>query len=203
MSMVYHKLFKVPVWVVLNKMTSKRNDAVQDWFDEAEARHQAWPANSYPKTLYSYRNKGYAHALPKGKFTLDVALLQRSASEHVKMVLGPTSMLAGSVTLPHNRVNRSVTQDSDLVTIFNDILSLEDPIAMSQIFQVAELCHRDDVKQSKVWVTIGPAPKGLLTRIADRVITVGDEPSNDICTGDLKKEDIPEALSNYFKEFAT
>jgi hypothetical protein len=202
MAQVYHKLFKVPVWVILNTMTGKKNDAVQDWFAAAEARIQPWPANSYPKTLFGFREKGYAHALPEGKFNLDVALLQRSASEHVKSILGPTSYLAGSVTLPHNRINRSVTGAADLVTIFNDLLSLEDPIALSQIFQVAELCHRDDVKQAKVWVTAGPAPKGILTRIADRVITIGDEPSNDIVVKGLTKEEISDALSNYFKEFA-
>jgi hypothetical protein len=185
-------------------MTKGRAKAVLDFFEAGGARTQPWPANSYPKALYAYRGRGYAHVLPEnGRYTLDTALLQRSASEHLKAEIGPTSYLAGSVSIPVGHLNRVVEQESDLVTIFNDLLSLEDPIALSQIFQVAERCHRNDKPQPRVWVTPGPAPKGLLTRVSDRVITIGDEPNNDFPVGRLTKEQLNESLEQLFAEFST
>jgi len=198
MAMAYHRVFKVPVWIVLEKMTKGRRATILEWMASAEARVQEWPAQSYPKALYEYRNKGYAHALPTGKFTLDTQLLVRSAAEHIKTVLGPTSYLGGSVSQPTNRLDRTVEKDDDLVTIFNDLLSLEDPISLSQIFQVAEKCHRDDIKISRVWVTNGPVPKNLLTRIADRVITIGDEANNDVVVDGLKEDQVFERLDKVF-----
>lgn len=199
MAMAYHRVFKVPAWVILDKMTKSRRAAVIEWMAGAEARVQDWPANTYPKALYEYRNKGYAHALPaKGPFVLETQLLIRSAAEHVKATLGPTSYLGGSVSQPTNRIDRKVEKDEDLVTIFNDLLSLEDPISLSQIFQIAEKCHRDDIKVSRVWVTNGPVPKNLLTRIADRVITIGDEANNDVVVDGLKEDQVFEKLDEVF-----
>ena len=201
MAMSYHKVFKVPAWIVLDSMTRGRRKVIHKWMANAEARVQDWPGNTYAKALYEYRNKGYSHALPvEGPFVLETQLLMRSASEHIKVSLGPTSYLAGSVSHPADRINRNVKDSGDLTTIFNDLLSLEDPIALSQIFQVAENCFRDDVKVSRVWVTDGPAPKNLLTRIADRVITIGDEPNNDIVVDGLNEEQVSEKLEEFFSK---
>jgi hypothetical protein len=200
MAMSYHKVFKVPTWVILNQMTKGRSKAVAEWFAEAGALNQPWPGNSFPDAVFAYRGKGYAHALPeKQRFILPVDLLLRAASEHVKTVLGPTSYLAGSVGLPPGQLNRVVEKPEDLVNIFNDLISLEDPIALSQVFQVAERCYREEApKLYPCWVTAGPAPKSLLTRISGRVITVGDEPSNDVVVGELAKDQLFETLEQFF-----
>lgn len=203
MAMAYHRVFKVPVWIILDKMTKGRRSTVLEWMASAEARVQEWPAQSYPAALYEYRKKGYAHAIPDGDFVLDTQLLIRSAAEHIKNVLGPTSYLGGSVSQPASRLDRSIKSNEDLVTIFNDLLSLEDPISLSQIFQVAEKCHRDDIKVSRVWVSNGPVPKSLLTRIADRVITIGDEANNDVVIDGLKEDKVFEKLDEVFATLFT
>lgn len=204
MAMAYHRVFKVPVWIILTEMTKSKKKAVTEWLKEADALTVDWPALSFPQALLAYRNKGYAHALPEPPFVLETQLLLRAASEHLKAAVGPTSYLAGSVNLPPNRLNRSVQSEGDLVQIFNDLLSLEDPIALSQIFQVQERCYREDAKKHRAWVSSGLAdsrgvPKNLLTRIADRVITIGDEASNDLALGETDKAELTQKLEDFFK----
>lgn len=201
MAMAYHRVFKVPTWIVINDMTKARAKAVMAWLKEAEAYPVEWPAKTFPKALLEYRNKGYAHALPEYPFVLETTLLIRAAAEHLKNVIGPTSYLAGSVNMPTNRLNRRAENDTDLVTIFNDLLSLEDPIALSQIFQVQERCFREDTKRHFAWVSTGPGvPKNLLTRIADRVITIGDDPTNDLCVGEVEKDELTTKLEQFFAQ---
>lgn len=201
MAMAYHRVFKVPTWIIINDMTKARTKAVMAWLNDAEAYQVEWPGKTFPKALFEYRNKGYAHALPDYPFVLDTSLLVRAAAEHLKNAVGPTSYLAGSVNLPPNRLNRHTKNDADLVDIFNDLLSLEDPIALSQVFQVQELCYRDDAKRHRTWVSIGPGvPKNLLTRIADRVITIGDEAANDLSVGGLEKDELNQKLNDFFAQ---
>jgi hypothetical protein len=196
--MIYNRAFKVPTWVVLGSMSKNRAKAVSEFFNEAGARYQEWPANLYPEALLNYRNKGYADALPEYPFILETNLMLRSAGEHLKDCLSPKSQLGGSSGLPPHRVNRKADSRDDLVTIFNDLLSLEDPISLSQVFQIAELCHRDGAKQFKAFVSSGKVPKNLLTKIADRVITVGDGAENDIVVDGLSNAEIADKLENFF-----
>lgn len=201
MAMTYHKAYKVPLWIVVREMAPERLEVVNKWLAGAEALPVEWPGKTFPKALLEWRNKGYAHALPEFPFTLDTTLLLRAAAEHVKNVISPTSLLAGSVNMPTNRLDRRVLTEGDLSVIFNDLLSLEDPVALSQIFQVAERCHNENAKRTFAWVSHGPGvPKALLTRLADRVITIGDEQTNDLVVDCLEQEQLVEKLEDFFQQ---
>ena len=101
-------------------------------------------------------------------------------------------MLATALSLPPHRLERKILDDSDYERVFNDLLMLETDTGLSQVFQLGEV-------KVNAFVTEGPAPKNLLTRMARRVINVGDDPQNELCLGKVKLDSIPEAIENFFK----
>lgn len=203
MPMVYTHTYKVPTWIVLN-LQGEDNEKRRTWLlkalEKAGARTQPWPGHTFGQALLGFRRKGYAHQLPVAyPYNLDTSLLLRACSEHIKTVLSPTSYLGGAFKAPAHRIDRKVESDADFEVLFNSVLALEDDIGLSQIFQVAEECYAGKANDSRVWVTVGPAPLSVLTRISNRVITIGDDPNNTICINEINtKKELEETLNNYF-----
>lgn len=203
MAITYHKAYKVPLWIVVSSDCSEEVKGwAADWCSDTGALRQDWPAATYVDTLYSFRSRGYQAAIPVGKsFILETGLLLRSADAHVKKTISELSKLGGSVSVPPHQLDRNVHSEADLATIFNDLLSLEDPIALSQIFQVGERCFNETTfgKQYRAFYSVGDAPKGLLVRLADRIVTIGDISQSDISFGEMDtQESVYETLNNFF-----
>lgn len=198
MAMTYNKTYRVPTWVVLNKTGAKKQKKALQVLTEAGAKVKEWPAATFGEFLLTFRNKGYASHLPKEfPYFLDPALMLRAAGEHVKNVLGPTSNLSGAFSSPANRLNRKIESEADYERLFNQILDLEDPISLSQMFQIAENCH-SGYNEATVFVTVGPVPKNLLTKVANKVITIGDDADNDIVTEEAKLEELEQLATKLF-----
>lgn len=194
--MIYYRNYKVPVWIMLLPMSGDRVGKLTEWLKtDKEAMVVPWPANSFPETLRSMANKGWAHAVPpKDKSTiLDTQLMMAAAVEHIHKHCGPSAYLTGQTNIPNHRLDRTINGDEDLVRLFNDLLAIEEPVVMSKMFSVAENCHMDGDKV-RVYVTPESCPKSLLTRIADHVITVGDGASCDINAKGVKLADLKETI---------
>ena len=92
---IYHKVVKVPVWVLIDLKGSKLTK-VKAFLAAAEAYEQKWPSQGYYDHLQKYRNLGWAHAFKPG-LPVDTQLIARSAAEYAKEFFTPRSQIA----VPH------------------------------------------------------------------------------------------------------
>jgi len=197
--MIYTHLYKVPTWIVINKLPKGKRKKVQDFFVERRnAKLKVWPTEGFGDYLLTFRKKGYQSHLPEQfPYIVDSSLLLRAAGEHVKNVISVTSHLGSSFSVPAHRLNRKVEKKEDLDELLNLVLGLEDEVGLSQMFQVAEDCFTGTEKDKKMFVTLGPVPLKILTKIADKVITIGDEPNNTLVTSDVSYNDIDYVLNKF------
>jgi uncharacterized protein YerC len=189
----------VPNWIVVGDLVPDSLKAtISEWCAATGALKQDWPARSFKDTLYSFRNKGYSDQIKINQpFVIDPSLLLRAAGEHLKVSVSENSKLGGSVSVPISQIDRKVNSESDLEVIFNDLLAVEDPISLSQIFQINERCHETSRfgKTYTAFYSLVGAPKALVSRVADRVVEIG----SDIPLSDDETEDtIFEKLENFF-----
>lgn len=196
MSSSYYKMFKVPVWVLVQELSKQKTKVVLDWFRDSEALLQEWPANTYKDTVLGYANKGWRDYVQPGQI-LPAQLVMMSATEHVKNTVGITSQLI--YTSPVHRLDRKMNKDEDYARLFNEILNSQQPIVLSQIFQVAERSHRERGNHV-VWVTPAPAPKNILSILSDKVITVGEGDDCEINIAGVKIKELSEFLEQKFQE---
>lgn len=197
MAMFYYKTYKVPMWVVLQP-TQKKTTLLK-WFKQAEAHLQPWPSSSFGETLLSYRNKGWRPHLPKEfPFVLNPQLLAVAATEHVKKTLGITSQIAFQA--PPHHTNRKMESEADFERVFDELLTAQAPINLSQMFQVGEKCHQEGRRNYKVFVSEAPVNKNVLTNIADRVITIGESDDCDINVAKVNAREAPKFLERSFQE---
>lgn len=199
MPMVYDRAYKVPVWVLINTADEKKKEKLVQLLTKEGAKLKQWPAPTFAECILSYRKKGYYDHLPQEyPFFVDPSLLLRAAQEHLKAVISQTSYLGGAFKHPANRLDRKVESDASFERLFNSLLDLEEPIGLSQIFQVAEDCHSEGPRNFSVFVTTENAPKSLLTKIANKVITIGDGEENDIVIKEAKISELKQVLSKIF-----
>ena len=201
MSMVYTRPYKVANWIVVEGVKGKKRlEAVLEVLKKAGAKTVDWPGQTFKDHLLTFRKKGYAHHLPdEYPYNIDTSLLLRAAADHIKVAVSPTSYLGGAFSVPAHYINRKVTGEQDFENLFNEIIALEDDLGLSQIFRLGEDCNSGRSTDVRAFVSVGPVPKKLLTRMAGRVITVGDETNNDIVVGGLKEESqIQEAVNKFF-----
>jgi hypothetical protein len=196
MSSSYYKMFKVPMWLTIQQNDEDKVNAVLDWCKSKGALHQPWPANSYKKAIQGYASKGWKEYLKEGS-NLPPQLVMMSAVEHTKNSISITSQLV--FTNPVHRLNRVIKSDADYARIYNELLQAQQPIVLSQIFQIAERSHKEKGNYM-LWVTEEPAPRNLLSILAERVITVGESEDSDINIKEVEIDDLPDFLEDQFTE---
>ena len=186
------------MWVVLRP--TQKQTTILKWFEQAEAHFQNWPSSTFKETLMAHRNKGWHKFLPDNgePYFLNPQLLAVAAAEHIKTSLSPRSQIA--FRAPPHHVNRHVTSEADYERIFDEVLENQDTIGLSQIFQIGELCHNERKKNYKVFLTEEPCNKKVLTAIADRVITIGEDDSCDINVASVNARETPKFLERSFQE---
>jgi hypothetical protein len=169
MAMIYNKVFKAPLWVVIKK--GPKSKQITNWFTEHGAKLIEWPSNSYKETLESYKKKGWADVFSGPKVIIPPQLLIMSANEHAKQTLSPNAQLVFDVSI--GRLNRVIESGDDYSVLFNNILKWQPRINLSQVFQIGELCHNEYTTRHSVLVTNEPCDKTILTELALKVITIG------------------------------
>lgn len=196
MTSIYYKTFRVPIWVILQK-TQKENTVV-NWFKERGAFVRDWPAETFKDTILGFRNRGWKHHLPKEMpYVLNPQLLAVAATEHVRETMGVGAQI--SFHVPPHHVDRSINTEKDYERVFNALLLNQDPVTLSQMFRVAELCHHGGQgKNHVVFLTKEPCNKNVLTVISDRVITVGDGDDADINLSKVNAREAKKYLESQF-----
>ena len=190
---------KVPVWVILQNYEDKEKmGEILSWFKEAEVYARPWPSTSFKDTLLAFRNKGWQHEIPKdeSEYVVNPQLLALAAAEHVKKTLGATSQI--SFKVPPHHTSRRVKSDADYPRMFDDLLLNQPQIVLSQMFQVGERCHQEGKQNYRVWLTMEPCNRSLLTSISDRVITVGEGDDANINTKNVDTASVREYLEREF-----
>lgn len=196
MGMSYYKVFRVPFWGILDK-TSKNKEIIE-WFKTAEARIQPWPGNGFKDKLESFAKQGWAHVWKEKTVLIPPQLLARALEEYVRETMSPFVNVQFNAV---HRIDRVIRKDSDYEKIFNEILNMQDPITSSQMFQVGEICHDENRRvRPQLWLTETPCDKVVISKIAERVFTIGNDASCDINVKSVKADKIDEFLNKKMVE---
>ena len=196
MAMSYYKTFAVPGWVILGK--TKRDDVIMDWFKDAGARIQEWPSASFPKTLESFKGKGWRHVFTEKTVVIPPQLLAQASEEHARL-MSPYSNLS---YLNGHRIDRIARTPEDMVKMYDEILLLQDAIAVSQLFQVQEICYDDNKRiRPQLWITQEPCDRSVISKIANKIITIGEGTGFDVNIRTVKNEDMGEFLAEKMVAF--
>lgn len=198
MPMSYYKVFRVPCWVVLDQTTKSK--AVLEYFRERGGRVQEWPGLKFQKYVEALKNKGFSYVWESKPLSLPEILVNRALNDLVLEEVNPYANHSFDRRLIH-RINRMVKSDSDFVRIFDELVNQQEAIVLSQLFQVAEICH-DDAKTNKpqLWVTEKPCNTSAINKIADKILTIGDTASHDINIKNVKKDKLEEYLDKKMVE---
>lgn len=174
MSTIYNRAYRVPVWVVLAPETPNAKE-LGEYLAANGAEEIAWPSASFFDTVKGMTSKGWGHiAEQKYPYHLDSGFLPIAAIYHIKKLFGESKMFSGAPMKPWSQaVSRRMASDKDYVRVFDEILSVEDPIALSHMFSIGDRCHTDS-KRTHVFFTYGTPLKNVLQRVADAVIVVGE-----------------------------
>jgi len=196
MAMSYYKTFRVPFWVILDK--TGKSESILEWFKNAEAKNQEWPAIGFDKTLEEQKKKGWAHVFEEKNVIIPPQLLAKSVGEHVNEVMSPFARFDYNAL---HRIDRSYEKTSDCTRMFNDIIAVQDSLILSQAFKVAETCF-DESKAVRpmLWITEGPCERSVISKIADRVITIGNGAGFDLNIKQVKEDKMDEFLSKKMVE---
>lgn len=194
--MIYNRVFKVPVWVVLDSsLDQNTKENLSEWLDEAEAIKREFHGDKFGKAVRGYRDFGYADSVPADPNT-PYHLLPELANLALEAVLKKyyrdnpaTKRKRGNV-----HIDFVVRGEQDYVRIMNDILSDSDDISLSYLLKVGELCHNGD-QRSHVFYS-SDFPKDLIQRVANRTVFVGKGVGFDVDLSDSEK-DPTETLGNF------
>ena len=192
MAMIYNKVFKTPLWVVVKK--GSKSKQIAKWFTDHGAKLIEWPSSSYKDSLESYKVKGWAHVFNEPRVVIPPQLLTLSANEHAKKTLSPNAHLVFDSSV--GRLNRVIESSHDYFDLFNNILKSQPRLNLSQIFQIGELCHNEDSARYSVLVTIEPCDKTILTELALKVITIGKGVDCEINIEKAEKDKLEEYLES-------
>lgn len=188
---VYHKVERVPMWFVVGD--TKHQEKVVKWLEEAEALHREWPSIYFKPACMALKGRYKSmFAAEPVVFTKD--FIVRAATDAVRMISSRSTL---NLNLPITRISKIVKDDSDYTRIFDEILKLLQPIALSQMFQIGE--HTIGARRGEnrmAFYTVGNCNKELLTWMADRVITIGDGESYTIDLSDVKANQVKKTLEN-------
>jgi hypothetical protein len=191
MSRYYDKVYKLPVWVVVD-LTEKDSAALIDrLLEEKRAHYQVWPSKSFVDTVQELGRKGWSHMTGQPKpFNMDPNFLAAAASRHAKNVFGETAVLPGTQDNQYSLgVNRRVERDSDYERIFNDVLTLEQDISLSCLFGLAK-------PKCPVYISDTSTGKDIVNRISTKMLTI----SKNDGTISMKGRKIDELYSQLLKE---
>jgi len=197
MAMIYHKPLKVPLWVVVKK--SQKAKQISKWFTDRDAKAVEWPALTYKDTVTEFSNKGWLHVFHEPRVVLPPDFVILTAKEHIKKTMSPLSQLVFDISVA--KLNRVINNDDDYVNLFNSILKSQPRLNLCQSFQIGELCHNDESKNYKVFVSIDPCDKSVLTELATKVITIGKGVECDINLEKADKDKLEDFLEQEIVNF--
>jgi hypothetical protein len=203
MAVVYDRVYKVPQWAVVNLQNEKQLEAIENWFEEADALEVTLPGLSFVDTCKQLTRQGYSETLMlQTPYIINEHVFAMAVNRHVKNFFGDWAFLSAKMERPIHNVNRLIKSDEDYVRAFHEALNLQPRETLSFLFKVGERCHYDRKKYG-AFVSYGDAPLSLLTKISDRVIKIGDDVNSDIVIEKAdKKQKIVEKLETYFTKGA-
>jgi hypothetical protein len=194
MAFYYDRTFKVPMWALLG--SSQKNNDVIGWLKENGAVHVPWP-NGFQKTVMAFKYKGWRHEIKDTlPYVLNPQLLALAVIEHLN-ALNPYARV--DATIPLHRLDRNIRSDDDYDRIFNDVLSIQSSLNISQIFKVGELCHSGD-KKHKIFVSELPVNMNSVIKVSDNIIKIGEGKEYDF---NLNEKDVKKKLEEYLSGFFT
>lgn len=178
MPSIYNQVYQAPLWVSINLAGERGQnptlDAMVNYLVVNGATAQPWPSATFKDTIKKLTTRGWAHAVKPFPYVLDQNFVMVAAAEHLKETCGPNKSLNLGTNKPwHHLVDRRVESPEDYARVFDHILSLQDAITLSHVFDLGDRCHNNNVK-SYVLFTVGNPPINLLRTIAQTVIVVGE-----------------------------
>ena len=191
MSAYYDRPFPVDKWIIATGLTDKQKEIFTKTMPKKGVTFMPWPSLFYKDEILSYTHLGYAEYIKPYPFFLDINSLAIRAAQSLLRKYNQNSQLSG-MPLYHRQVNNKIENDEDYTRVMNEILTLNDEITLSQIFNLAE--NKDHTFVSY------DAHKPTIQKIATKIITIGNGNSFDIDLTDKPQKDLIVAISAAFKE---
>lgn len=197
MSQIYNRTFKVPLWVIASGKSPKLDKAME-WMATRNALVVDWPSNSFADRIESMKRKGWMHEL-KGvyPFFLHYQLLGAAVTDHVK---GMSEKAYPNFDYPLHKYDRKIDSPADYARLFDDFLMSQPALYLSNLFQIADKCHRDDGVAYRCFVTREPCNRDLISKVAERVVTMGTTTGCDIGLKNIDEDKLEEYLEKRFSE---
>ncbi len=171
MNAIYNNAFRVPIWVIVKQ--GPHQAAIIEAFQQAGSYLQDWPSFTFINTIKKMANAGWKHVVGQKKpYTVSIPFCCAASAAHIKACLGINRLLSGHPIRPYSTgLNRKITTDEDYASLFDQMLSLEDDLTLSQLFGVGERCHYPETKVY-VYCTPEPANESIIKRISEQVVVV-------------------------------
>ena len=200
MPTIYHKTFRVPIWLIVDVDAEFAEPLVQDLLGRG-AFEQEWPGHTFGETVKELGGRGWTHVVNQAyPFTPSVEFLQVAMAALIKKVMGAGKML-GAPTKPWGQaLNRKVDGPEAWERIFNRILELEDSRSLSQLFDIGDKCY-NETKKYALFVTRGAVPRNPLQDITENVIFVGRDQGDVTQAGNTVEEFVNKTLDHLDQTF--
>lgn len=189
MAQFYDRPYRVPVWIVIEPIGPRRAKNLINGIVALGAHYIKWPAQSFLSTVEYLGKNGWNHVVGQAKpFRLDPQFLAVAMNKHVQTVFGPNVTMTGMLERPyHQALDRTIKDNGDYASLFEQALLLERDVSLSQIFGLAS-------PKSKVYISEGPVNEQLISRLCDNLITVGESDSCTVNIKDKKPEEAKELI---------
>lgn len=193
MADIYTKPYFIPNYALID-LKGPKLAKVKAFLDQGEAKEQLWPSQGYYDYLQTFKHKGWAHAL-KPDLPVNTQLIQQSALEYVRSFFHPSAIIR--VTHSAENWNRVMNTPEEAATFFDALLEFQEPIVLSQMFDVIKYCHSSN-KNHKLFYTVAPAHKKVLQKLSKNVITIGEGTEHDLDLTDVKPKELNDELAEFF-----
>lgn len=186
----YDQAFFVKKWIICTGLNDKQKEVLSKIIPKKVVINK-WLAAEYKDELLSYAKEGYAEQVhQKMPFFLDMVLALRAAISLTRKANG-NAQLSPKVPYQH-LLDRRMTCEADYERLFNEILSANDDITLSQIFGLAE-------NTADIWLTFDGCER-VIRKVARQVVTVGNGENFEVNLTDKTGKDLITSLAWIFKE---
>ena len=165
--MYYDRPLKCYAFLIFNDLKENQVNIVNDFMAKTPVKHLDWPGNSFLETVEYFReSRGYKSSLPKDKrYIIPMETITRVVQDHLRKKLNHHVVLVSDKTMMP-KLNRTITNDQDLITLFDSFLSCCDLISLSAALELD--------KNSSGFYSFTKPVNFDLTLLTEHVITIGN-----------------------------
>jgi hypothetical protein len=189
--MYYDRPYRIQKWIVGCNLNEKQEELLKKSMPKVNSKLRLWPAAEMKSELDTLAKEGYRDQVnqPMPHF-LDLTLALRAVINITRRQFQNAQI---SPRPPYHRhCNNRIERDEDYARLCNEILRQNDDTTLSQVFDTG-------MAQNDTWVSLN-ADLQVVTKLAVKVLTIGNDDTCDINLANLNAKDLIVAISAAFKD---